>query len=90
MKACIRPTGTQEQMYSPVHCRVPAGAWFDTFGDEQLRTDKLGLHEVVLEKVDPTTGDLGLGKIIPLSPALRASRGYDTHPAGACLLSAAG
>jgi len=28
---------------------------FDTFGDEQLWTDKLGLHKVVEEKVDPTT-----------------------------------
>ncbi len=28
---------------------------FDTFGDEQLWTDKLGLHRVVQEKVDPTT-----------------------------------
>jgi mono/diheme cytochrome c family protein len=28
---------------------------FDTFGDEQLWTDKLGLHQVVEEKVDPTT-----------------------------------
>jgi len=28
---------------------------YDTFGDEQLWTDKLGLHKVVEEKVDPTT-----------------------------------
>jgi mono/diheme cytochrome c family protein len=28
---------------------------FDTFGDEQLWTGKLGLHKVVQEKVDPTT-----------------------------------
>lgn len=28
---------------------------FDTFGDEQLWTDKLRLHEVVETKVDPTT-----------------------------------
>ena len=28
---------------------------FDSFGDEQLWTDKLGLHKVVEEKVDPTT-----------------------------------
>ena len=28
---------------------------FDTFGDEQLWTDKLGLHKVVEESVDPTT-----------------------------------
>src|SRR5688572_19588545 len=28
---------------------------FETFGDEQLWTDKLGLHKVVQEKVDPTT-----------------------------------
>jgi len=28
---------------------------FDTFGDEQLWTDKLGLHKVVEEKADPTT-----------------------------------
>jgi cytochrome c2 len=28
---------------------------FDTFGDEQLWTDKLGLHTVVETKVDPTT-----------------------------------
>src|SRR6186713_1924498 len=28
---------------------------FDTFGDEQLWTDKLGLHKVVELKVDPTT-----------------------------------
>jgi len=28
---------------------------FDTFGDEQLWTDKLGLHKVVETKVDPTT-----------------------------------
>ncbi len=28
---------------------------YDTFGDEQLWTDKLGLHKVVQEKVDPTT-----------------------------------
>ena len=28
---------------------------FDTFGDEQLWTDKLGLHEVVEKSVDPTT-----------------------------------
>jgi cytochrome c5 len=28
---------------------------FETFGDEQLWTDKLGLHKVVEEKVDPTT-----------------------------------
>lgn len=28
---------------------------FDTFGDEQLWTGKLGLHQVVQEKVDPTT-----------------------------------
>jgi mono/diheme cytochrome c family protein len=28
---------------------------FDTFGDEQLWTDKLGLHKVVEEKVDPAT-----------------------------------
>jgi mono/diheme cytochrome c family protein len=28
---------------------------FDTFGDEQLWTDKLGLHEVVEQSVDPTT-----------------------------------
>jgi mono/diheme cytochrome c family protein len=28
---------------------------FDTFGDEQLWTDKLKLHQVVQEKVDPTT-----------------------------------
>lgn len=28
---------------------------FDTFGDEQLWTDKLGLHKVIEEKVDPTT-----------------------------------
>src|SRR5262245_40397403 len=28
---------------------------FDTFGDEQLWTDKLGLHTVVEQKVDPTT-----------------------------------
>src|SRR5262245_6201934 len=28
---------------------------FDTFGDEQLWTDKLGLHKVVEAKVDPTT-----------------------------------
>src|SRR6188768_2617677 len=28
---------------------------FDTFGDEQLWTDNLGLHRVVQEKVDPTT-----------------------------------
>ena len=34
---------------------------FDTFGDEQLWTDKLGLHKVVQEKVDPTTAlKLGL------------------------------
>ena len=29
---------------------------FDTFGDEQFWTDKLGLHEVVEEKVDPDDG----------------------------------
>ena len=28
---------------------------FDTFGDEQLWTDKLGMHEVVEKSVDPTT-----------------------------------
>ena len=28
---------------------------FDTFGDEQLWTDKFGLHKVVQEKVDPAT-----------------------------------
>ena len=28
---------------------------FDTFGDEQLWTDKLGLHKVVEQKVDPVT-----------------------------------
>ena len=28
---------------------------FDTFGDEQLWTDKLGLHKVVEKSVDPTT-----------------------------------
>lgn len=28
---------------------------FDTFGDEQLWTDKLRLHEVVEKSVDPTT-----------------------------------
>jgi mono/diheme cytochrome c family protein len=28
---------------------------FETFGDEQLWTDKLGLHKVVEQKVDPTT-----------------------------------
>ena len=28
---------------------------FDTFGDEQLWTDKLGLHKVVEQNVDPTT-----------------------------------
>ncbi len=28
---------------------------FDTFGDEQLWTDKLGLHKVVEKNVDPTT-----------------------------------
>src|SRR5689334_21061189 len=28
---------------------------FDTFGDEQLWTDKLGLHQVVEKSVDPTT-----------------------------------
>jgi hypothetical protein len=28
---------------------------FDTFGDEQLWTDKLKLHQVVQEKVDPAT-----------------------------------
>jgi cytochrome c5 len=28
---------------------------FDTFGDEQLWTDKLGLHKVVEKAVDPTT-----------------------------------
>jgi mono/diheme cytochrome c family protein len=28
---------------------------FDTFGDEQLWTDKLGLHKVVEQSVDPTT-----------------------------------
>jgi mono/diheme cytochrome c family protein len=28
---------------------------FDTFGDEQLWTDKLGLHKVVESKVDPAT-----------------------------------
>jgi cytochrome c2 len=28
---------------------------FDTFGDEQLWTGKLGLHKVVEQKVDPTT-----------------------------------
>lgn len=28
---------------------------FDTFGDEQLWTDKLGLHKVVEQKVDPAT-----------------------------------
>jgi mono/diheme cytochrome c family protein len=28
---------------------------FDTFGDEQLWSDKLGLHKVVQEKVDPAT-----------------------------------
>jgi hypothetical protein len=28
---------------------------FDTFGDEQLWTDKLGLHKVVQTSVDPTT-----------------------------------
>jgi len=28
---------------------------FDTFGDEQLWTDKLRLHEVVEKNVDPTT-----------------------------------
>src|ERR1043165_7125437 len=34
---------------------------FDTFGDEQLWTDKLGLHKVVEEKVDPTTAlEVGL------------------------------
>ncbi len=33
---------------------------FDTFGDEQLWTDKLRLHEVVEKSVDPTTA-LGVG-----------------------------
>ena len=33
---------------------------FDTFGDEQLWTDKLRLHEVVEKNVDPTTA-LGVG-----------------------------
>jgi cytochrome c5 len=33
---------------------------FDTFGDEQLWTDTLGLHEVVEKNVDPTTA-LGVG-----------------------------
>jgi cytochrome c2 len=34
---------------------------FDTFGDEQLWTGKLGLHKVVQEKVDPTTAlEVGL------------------------------
>jgi hypothetical protein len=33
---------------------------FDTFGDEQLWTDKLGLHKVVESKVDPATA-LGVG-----------------------------
>jgi hypothetical protein len=34
---------------------------FDTFGDEQLWTDKLGLHKVVEAKVDPTTAlEVGL------------------------------
>src|SRR5215204_4785684 len=28
---------------------------FDTFGDEQLWTDKLGMHRVVEQNVDPTT-----------------------------------
>jgi hypothetical protein len=28
---------------------------FETFGDEQLWTDKLRLHEVVEKNVDPTT-----------------------------------
>ena len=28
---------------------------FETFGDDQLWTDKLGLHKVVEQKVDPTT-----------------------------------
>jgi cytochrome c5 len=28
---------------------------YDTFGDDQLWTDKLGLHKVVEQKVDPTT-----------------------------------
>ena len=28
---------------------------FDTFGDEQVWTDKLRLHEVVEKNVDPTT-----------------------------------
>ena len=33
---------------------------FDTFGDEQLWTDKLRMHEVVEKNVDPTTA-LGVG-----------------------------
>jgi mono/diheme cytochrome c family protein len=34
---------------------------FDTFGDEQLWTDKLGLHKVVEKNVDPTTAlEVGL------------------------------
>jgi mono/diheme cytochrome c family protein len=34
---------------------------FDTFGDEQLWTDKLGLHKVVEKSVDPTTAlEVGL------------------------------
>src|SRR5262245_64686655 len=34
---------------------------FDTFGDEQLWTDKLGMHQVIESSIDPTTAlQLGL------------------------------
>jgi mono/diheme cytochrome c family protein len=48
---------------------------FDTFGDEQLWTDRLGLHQVIESTLDPETA-LGLGLKIDadvLPPALLAA-----------------
>src|SRR5688572_875477 len=43
---------------------------FDTFGDEQLWTDRLRLHEVIESSIDPLTAlDLGLKVDIDALPA---------------------
>jgi hypothetical protein len=59
------PEGTQPAAAAAQPAAEPASAAliaegqqvfrFDTFGDEQVWTDKLRLHEVVEKNVDPTT-----------------------------------
>ena len=59
LAAGLFPDTSSAQRAGPVELQAQAQGKeifrFDTFGDEQLWIDKLGLHKVIEKSVDPTT-----------------------------------